>query len=615
MRIQQILQFNVLLATLLFVTSYNVMASEDITLEDTLSLIADSHDIDINRLGPVFESKLDSKLSDIERSNLLRLIINVYFSDGFQDKFIPLAQRLKQHAVQSDNKNDRYIADLFLMAQEVKINFKSQQYYQLILDKKAALQTNPLDVKNLQLDIILLILAPEAFKFSREQILINHLTKIREQNLNTPFEFLIIKALSSSQSQIDNMLFYANKLLRYANEHQLPVNRATIIHNIGYYYHFRRMTKKSRQCADLQLQIAHENNNPEELFFARARMIEQLDQEKNYQGIINFTDKIKRSGYKPPLFWQNFIDYYEAIAHAYTGQLADAENTYKRLYDFLNSPDLKQYALPQYLEAHLAFNQQNHLKAVNTFNDYWWHRYNHVLQSQQQQVDAVRAELQTVVDEKNQNIQLAEYRLVQFKWLTGLLILFGIFIGILILRTKRDARALAASGKKLKALTRIDDQTNMFNRRYLQNRLDHEFEQFLRDNNNNRVLIMIDIDHFKQINDSYGHLAGDFVLNHVAQIINDRVRKSDICGRYGGEEFLILLHNLGTDNALEFAENIRQSIEQHPINYNNNPIHVTVSIGISLVNPAMKSSQDWIQQADSAMYQSKQQGRNKSTVF
>jgi len=591
------------------------MATEDNTLDGTLSLLAKSADIDINRLGPVFESKLNTNLTDAERSNFLRLIVNVYFSDGFQKKFIPLAQQLEQHAIQINNQDDKYIADLFLAAKKLKINFKSQEYYQLILDKKAALNTSPLDAKNLQLDIILLILAPEAFKFSREQILINHLTKIKEQNIKTPYEFLIIKALSSSQSQIDNMLFYANKLLAYANEHHLPVNRSTIIHNIGYYYHFRRMTEKSRQCAEIQLQIAEENNNAEELFFAQARMIEQLDQEKNYQGIIKLTDNIKTSGYTPQIFWQNFIDYYEAIALAYTGEFERAENTYKRLYDFLNSPELKQYALPQYLEAHLAFNEQNFLKAMNTFNDYWWHRYNHVLQSQQLQVNAVRAELQTLLDEKNQNIKLAEYRLTQFQWLTGLLILFGIFIGILILRTKRDARALAASGKKLQTLTRMDDQTNMFNRRYLQNRLDQEFELFLRDNNNNRILLMIDIDHFKQINDTYGHLAGDYVLNRVAQIINDRVRKSDTCGRYGGEEFLILLHNSATDKAMEFAESLRQSIEMQPINFNNNPIHATVSIGISLINASMQSSQDWIQQADSAMYQSKQQGRNQSSVF
>lgn len=591
------------------------MTTKDITLDGTLSLLAKSADIDINRLGPVFESKLESNLTDTEKSNFLRIIINIYFSDGFQNKFIPFAQQLEQHAIQTNNPDDKYIADLFLDAKKFNINFKSQEFYQLIIDKKTALKTNPLDAKNLQLDIILLILAPEAFKFSREQILINHLTEIKERNLETPYEFFILKALSSSQSQIDNMLYYANKLLAYADAHHLPVNRATIIHNIGYYYHFRRMTDESRQCAELQLQIAKENNNPEELFFAQARMIEQFDQEKNYQAVIELTDDIKASGYTPQPFWQNFIDYYEAIAYAYTGQIERAEKTYQRLFNFLNSPDLKQYALPQYLEAHLAFNNQNYNKAINTFNDYWWHRYNHVLQSQQQQVNAVRAELQSVVDEKNQSIELAEYRLIQFKWLTVLLIIFGLYIGILILRTKRDARALAASGQKLQALTRMDDQTNMFNRRYLQNRLNQEFELFQRDNSNNRVLLMIDIDHFKQINDSFGHLAGDYVLNHVAQIINDRVRKSDICGRYGGEEFLIILHNSTIQNAFEFAENLRLNVKKQPINYKNNPIQVTISIGISLIDASMQSSQDWIQQADSAMYHSKQQGRNQSSVY
>lgn len=589
--------------------------TKNISLESTLSLLENSREIDINYLGPVFESKLNAELSDTEKSNLLRLIINIYFSDGFQDKFIYYAKQLEQHAIQTNNDTDRYIAELFLVADRLNIPYKSQAYYQLISDKKLSLEAQPLDVRNLQLDIILLTLSPEAFKFSREQILINHLTNIREQKLETPFEYLILKALSSSQSQIDNMLYYANNLIKHAKEHQLPVNRSAIIHNIGYYYHFRRMTIKSRQCAELQLTIARENDNPEELFFAQARMVEQLDQEKNYQGIIDLANNIKNSDNIPSVFWRNFIDYYEAIALAYNGHIEDAENTYQRLYDFLSQPELKQYALLQYFEAHLAFNQQNYRHALNTFNDYWWHRYNHVLQSQQKQVDAVRAELQLMIDEKNSNIMLAERRLIQFKWLTGLLIVFGLFIGILILKTKRDARALSAYSLKLRALSRVDDLTNLYNRRYIQNRIEQTFELYLRDKNPARVLLLLDIDHFKRINDTYGHLAGDKVLTDVAKMIDERVRKSDLCGRYGGEEFIILLQQSDVDDAQKLAEDLRINIEKHPIIYKNSTLHVTISIGLSVIDSSMQTAQDWIQQADTAMYQSKQKGRNKTTIY
>jgi diguanylate cyclase (GGDEF)-like protein len=611
----QICKLNVFWLIFMCWLPFLTFATDESELENVLSLLKQSADIDLNVLGPEYEARLNTDLSANKRSELLRLLINTYFSDGFQEKFKPLAKALKEHAEQTSNDDDKYIADLFLLAEELNIDYKSQQYYQLMLDKKATLDSSQLDSKNLQVDIILLTLAPESFRFSREQTLINHLTKIKETGVNTIYEYLIYKALSSSQSQIDFMLHYATLLLEYAKDKHLPVNRATIIHNIGYWYHFHRLTAQSRKCAELQLDIALENKNDKEWFFAQARMVEQLDQESNYAEIIKLTAEMKSSGIIPAGFWQNFIDYYQAVAQAYTGQVQVAEKTYDRLFEFLSSPDLAQFALPKYLAAHIAFNKQQYELAKNTFNDYWWHRYNQVLDTQQNQVNEVRAQLQDVVDEKNKNIELAKFRLQQFIWLSVLLLLFAVLIIVLIIRTKRDARALAAHAKKLKELTRLDDLTGMYNRRYLQKHLDQVFELFLRSKQANSVLLMLDIDRFKNINDTCGHLTGDLVLVNVAQIIQERVRSTDLCGRFGGEEFLILLRNTDTENAIELAEKLRIKIENLRIKHQDEEIGVTISIGVAAINLNMKLSSDWIKQADTAMYQSKQQGRNKTTIY
>ena len=127
--------------------------------------------------------------------------------------------------------------------------------------------------------------------------------------------------------------------------------------------------------------------------------------------------------------------------------------------------------------------------------------------------------------------------------------------------------------------------------------------------------MLLDIDHFKRINDTYGHLAGDKVLTDVAKMIDERVRKSDLCGRYGGEEFIILLQQSDVDDAQKLAEDLRINIEKHPIIYKNSTLHVTISIGLSVIDSSMQTAQDWIQQADTAMYQSKQKGRNKTTIY
>lgn len=590
-----------------------VQASNE--LEKTLALIEQSYAIDLSVLGPILETRLEDKLKPSERSKLLKILINVYFADGYQQKFKQLAQKLKQHGKLTNSTNDVYIAELFLLADTLHIELMSQELYQALLDKKAALNAGQLDEKRLQLDLMLTSMSPESFTFSQEQTLINHLAKIHETDNDTLYEFFIYKTLAVSTSQIDQMLHYSQKLLHYAETNNLPVNRSSILHNIGYWYHFRRMTDKARLCVDLQNKIAQQTNGPKELFFAQVREVEQLDQEQNYSAMSELIAEMKAKDNIPAGFWQNFIDYYEAIALAYSGQTDEAEQTYERLYDFLTSDELSHYALPKYLKAHIAFNQHNYELSKQVFNDYWWHRYNHVVQTQDNQVNAVRTELQQVVNEKDDSIQLAEHRLSLFKWATALLLLLFIVIILLIAKVLKNTRALAQHRDQLRILNRTDDLTQMYNRRYLQKRLLEEFDLLKRNNRADSVLVMIDIDKFKQINDTHGHLAGDVVIQVIAEMVQERLRSTDICGRLGGEEFLVLLRNTTAENAYLLAEQLRINIENKIINYHDQSITTTCSVGIAAFSNDMLSCHDWIQQADDAMYQSKSKGRNQTTMY
>jgi diguanylate cyclase (GGDEF)-like protein len=593
----------------------SIVQSKTTQLEEVLQLIKASKHIDLDVLGPKMEETLNQETSPEKKAKQLILLINIYFSDGFQDKFINYAKQLKQHSMKYQLKEDAFIAELFLLPDQLDIQFRSQAFFEKLNSLKNNLDDSYSERALYQIDIMLTILTPSSFKFSQEQVLMNHLAKIKESGTQSKYQFFFYKALSTSHSQIDLMLEYSKKMLEFALENNMPVNRDVLLHNLGYSYHFRRMTAKSRQCIDLQLELAFESGDAQKIFFAQARELEQYDQEQNYSAMLELVDRIKSSDYKPSEFWQNFVDYYQAVAFAYTGQVEQAEATYQRIYDFLNKPELARHALSKYLNAHILFNQQKYIESKHEFNDYWWHRYNQVLQQQEQHIDEIRAQFQVLVDEKNESISLAEYRLKQFKWISALLLLSTLVIAFLVIRTKRDAKVLTAQHKKMKILSRTDDLTQLFNRRYIQKRLYEEFELYLRNPQTKASLLMIDLDHFKSINDTYGHATGDLVLEIVARIIDERSRKTDLFARYGGEEFLLLLRNTDADNALKLAEKIRTAIESKAIEFKGKTIHITCSIGISAFNEHLETCHDWIQQADMAMYQSKQNGRNQTTVY
>ncbi len=127
-------------------------------------------------------------------------------------------------------------------------------------------------------------------------------------------------------------------------------------------------------------------------------------------------------------------------------------------------------------------------------------------------------------------------------------------------------------------------------------------------------ILMIDIDFFKNINDTYGHAAGDIVLEEVAKIIKSCTRNADTAARYGGEEFVVMLNNTSASAAMAVAERIRKSVEEKSIMYDGKKINVTISIGVSSYNFDLESAKSIVERADKALYESKQNGRNSVTL-
>jgi two-component system, cell cycle response regulator len=179
------------------------------------------------------------------------------------------------------------------------------------------------------------------------------------------------------------------------------------------------------------------------------------------------------------------------------------------------------------------------------------------------------------------------------------------------LRAKKYVNELEKLNKKLEDLAIRDGLTGLFNRRYLKDEMERVFSQATR-YNFELSCILLDLDFFKKINDTYGHAFGDLVLVQFAEILKKRVRKSDIAARYGGEEFVVLLPNTNSSGAANMAESIRSYMSQHVFSDGTTKTHVHISVGISSLKADKPENPDkLVSFADEALYTAKESGRNR----
>ncbi|WP_447592082.1 diguanylate cyclase [Aquipseudomonas campi] len=172
---------------------------------------------------------------------------------------------------------------------------------------------------------------------------------------------------------------------------------------------------------------------------------------------------------------------------------------------------------------------------------------------------------------------------------------------------------LESANNQLKHLSRTDRLTGLNNRGHWEEELKREYSRHLR-YGNTAALVIFDIDHFKKVNDTYGHQAGDRVIQTVADVVRHEIRDTDIAGRYGGEEFVILLPDSGLEKARLFAERLRVAIEEQRVSHDGHVIPFTISLGIAEMTPDCTDHKQLIERADHALYNSKRNGRNQVSV-
>ncbi|WP_439624432.1 diguanylate cyclase [Gemmata sp.] len=184
-------------------------------------------------------------------------------------------------------------------------------------------------------------------------------------------------------------------------------------------------------------------------------------------------------------------------------------------------------------------------------------------------------------------------------------------VGNCIYRYLAGGNIEAEYHEEIYRLTILDGLTQIHNQRYLTEFLDREVVRSQRHNRPLSVL-MIDIDRFKSVNDTFGHLCGDFVLRELADVVRTTMRKEDLFARYGGEEFAVVLVEASRDEAVTAAERIRAAVAAHQFRFEANPINLTISIGVAATSGDLgMTSANLLRQADENLYTAKRSGRDR----
>lgn len=212
-----------------------------------------------------------------------------------------------------------------------------------------------------------------------------------------------------------------------------------------------------------------------------------------------------------------------------------------------------------------------------------------------------------LADEMYQNVTILPLRSTSGKTDHVCLIIYDV-TGVAV-----NKRQLESANTKLQELALRDGLTGLLNRRYWESCLEREFARHQR-YDNPVSLVIFDIDHFKRVNDTYGHQTGDEVIRAVSGVTSHLVRETDFAGRYGGEEFVVLLPGTNLEGAAQFAERLRASVEQQVLDYQGSPLTFTISLGVATISDDMVDYQALLERADKALYASKEGGRNMVTL-
>lgn len=196
-------------------------------------------------------------------------------------------------------------------------------------------------------------------------------------------------------------------------------------------------------------------------------------------------------------------------------------------------------------------------------------------------------------------------------FIPAVFMLFGFLFGFLVDKFNEQKQKMEGMNSSLREQSFVDELTGQYNRRHILMELDKELERARR-YKHTFAGIMIDVDNFKKINDKHGHLMGDHILKEVTQVFGHCIRTIDVLGRYGGDEFMILLPEATADTAQIVAERIKKTMHEHPFIFKKKTFKVTCSIGVHYFSDLTDVDKaDFIDKIDQALYKAKTAGKDR----
>ena len=458
---------------------------------------------------------------------------------------------------------------------------------------------------------------PQIFPFEI-QYLIQHLENIGEHPAFRAEKHMILWTLVSRGWDVEQRLEYLEAHLQHAKDNRLPIQKYILLYNMAIELVNRKYAKESVYLAEKYVAKAEAQNLPEELFFGYERLGEALSRNEHYEQANEIFQLAHPLQEYVDERWIAQINMVEAENHFYMNELEKGKAALKKAQDFFSLEGDGYRDNHNYINrvlAKQALTSGDNEAALNFYEDYIDNSLEAVAKQRLENIEGVRLSMQRLIDEARASQQLAENRLKNFQYISGILAAVILIIVWMAVRQNKTSNELKNKTIELRRLSRQDGLTKLFNRGHWEKQAKQQFENLKRYEHYQATLVLFDIDDFKSINDTYGHVIGDAVIKKVAHIIKQEIREIDIAGRYGGEEFAILFPHTNMQDTIKVTERIRAEIDQSSLEFGSQKIDFTASFGLSQYKEELKSTKEWINEADIALYASKENGKNQCTAF
>ncbi len=594
----------------------NVPVEQDITL--VLDHLIEANDVEFETELPKLIVRKEQATSFQEKARLLKqLIVNHFLILSNTEEMLTYSQELKELAAQNNDIFYESLADLYIAYAPLESVATTQnRIYDWRLTHADLLAENPLMEIHYYMVFAYSRIRLQAFSYE-VQYLINFLNDRYLINQH-PFEkHAILNILAAHGWRTENLHKYLPEHITHAQKHGFFFNRYILMHNAIVLADWEGSNQLAKEIAVRYLALAKQSEIPLELFFSHQDIALTQTNAGQYQEAIDnlltaldFSDGLS-DGFIANLYLpisRNYLllgnlekgkEYFNLAKSLYDYQELDYLNISN---DFIETQAYIEVLEGEKLNAIRALYQQNNQATQNSYRE------------KTDIVEGVKSAMNDLILQEAGARRQEQATRFNFQLLSVVLAIIFAYTLWGTIRQLKLSKLLKERNLQITKISRIDGLTRIYNRGYWERRFKEEFARAKRYPDQSSSLVIFDLDKFKEINDTYGHTMGDQILKDIAKLTRETCRDIDITGRYGGEEFVIFLPSTTTEEAATVVERLRRRIERRIYKQNNKTLKVTASFGVAAFNRQYEDHQEWIEDADTALYKAKSSGRNQAII-